>query len=80
MRFAEEGAQLVLNDLHDSPSLRTGADVVIGDIAREKAGRELAQGAEIADWRKVLDVDVIGTALVSKFAIPCMREHGGSIG
>ena len=104
VRFAEEGAQLVLNDLHDSPSLRTSAAVVIGDIAREEVGRELAQramekfgridivvnnaadftqksvtDAEIADWRKVLDVNVIGTALVSKFAIPHMRERGGSI-
>ena len=104
VRFAEEGARLVLNDLHDTPSLRRGAAVVIGDIAREEVGRELAQravdkfgridvvvnnaadftqksvsDAEIADWRKVLDVNVIGTALVSKFAIPHMRERGGSI-
>src|ERR1700736_4077411 len=104
VRFAEEGARLVLNDLHDTPSLRRGAAVVIGDIAREEVGRELAQravdkfgridvvvnnaadftqksvsDAEIADWRKVLDVNVIGTALVSKFAIPHMQERGGSI-
>jgi NAD(P)-dependent dehydrogenase (short-subunit alcohol dehydrogenase family) len=104
VRFAEEGAQLVLNDLHDSPSLRMAEAIVIGDIAREEVGRELAQraverfgridivvnnaadftqksvsDAEIADWRKVLDVNVIGTALVSKFAIPHMRERGGSI-
>ncbi|MDP8980162.1 MAG: SDR family oxidoreductase [Acidobacteriota bacterium] len=103
-RFAEEGAQLILNDLRDSTALRAAAAVVIGDIAREEVGRELARlavkkfgridivvnnaadftqksvsDAEIADWRKVLDVNVIGTALVSKFAIPHMREHGGSI-
>ena len=104
LRFAEEGAQLILNDLRDSAALRAAAAVVIGDIAREEVGRELARqavekfgridivvnnaadftqksvsDAEIADWRKVLDVNVIGTALVSKFAIPHMREHGGSI-
>jgi len=38
--------------------------------------------AEVSDWQKVLGVNVIGTALVAKFAIPFMkakaihREHG----
>ena len=45
VRFADEGAQLVLNDLHDSPSLRTAGAVVLGDIAREEVARELAQRA-----------------------------------
>ena len=35
--------------------------------------------AEMADWQKVLGVNVIGTALVSKHAIPHMKAKGGSI-
>ncbi len=35
--------------------------------------------AEVADWERVLHVNVIGTALVSKYAIPHMKASGGSI-
>ena len=35
--------------------------------------------AEIADWQRVLGVNVIGPALVTKFAIPFMKAKGGSI-
>src|SRR5215813_7397147 len=35
--------------------------------------------AEVADWQRVLGVNVIGTALVAKFAIPHMKARGGSI-
>jgi len=31
----------------------------------------------VADWQKVLGVNVIGTALVSKHAIPHMKARGG---
>ena len=37
------------------------------------------EDADIRDWQKVLGVNVIGTALVSKFAIPHMKAKGGSI-
>ena len=37
------------------------------------------EAAELADWQKVLGVNVIGTAMVSKFAIPFMKTKGGSI-
>ena len=35
--------------------------------------------ATMADWHRVLGVNVIGTAMVSKFAIPHMKARGGSI-
>ena len=35
--------------------------------------------ATLADWNRVLGVNVIGTAMVSKFAIPHMKARGGSI-
>jgi NAD(P)-dependent dehydrogenase (short-subunit alcohol dehydrogenase family) len=38
------------------------------------------EDAEVANWQKVLGVNVIGTALVAKFAIPHMKKRGkGSI-
>lgn len=35
--------------------------------------------ATVEQWQKVLGVNVIGTALVSKHAIPHMKKNGGSI-
>ena len=38
------------------------------------------EAASVADWQRVLGVNVIGTALVSKFAIPYLKAAGaGSI-
>jgi len=37
------------------------------------------ENAELADWQRVLGVNVIGPALVAKFAIPFMKAKGGSI-
>src|SRR5262249_11320877 len=54
-----------------------GVDIVVNNAADftqlsvEKAGG--------ADWQKVLGVNVVGTALVAKFAIPFMKAKGGSI-
>ena len=114
LRFAEEGASLLLSDIND-PNLRDvggevaalGAPValVAGDISLEPVARRISEtafarfghidilvnnaanfttasveDAEVEQWRKVLDVNVIGTALVSKFAIPHLKKCGkGSI-
>ncbi len=52
-------------------------DVVVNNAADflQKSVEE----ASVADWNRVLGVNVIGTALVSKFAIPHMKARGGSI-
>jgi NAD(P)-dependent dehydrogenase (short-subunit alcohol dehydrogenase family) len=110
LRFAEEGARLVLADL-DEDNLKavaaavapTGAEIVYlaGDIADEGHAQQLSElavakfggidivvnnaanfttvsveKASVADWQKVLGVNVMGTALVAKHAIPHMRKRG----
>ena len=113
VRFAEEGAKLVLNDLNPEEGERVkrlvqakGASAVFvaGDISKEETGKNLAaaalqafgaihvlvnnaadftaknvEDAEVTDWQRVLNVNVIGTALVSKAAIPSLKKQGGSI-
>ena len=113
LRFAEEGASLVLNDLNEQNGQRVadlvrskGAQVAFlaGDIARQETGQELAalaqatfgaihvlvnnaadftqkslEDADLADWNRVLGVNVIGTAMVIKAALPGLKRQGGSI-
>jgi len=114
VRFAEEGAKLLLNDIHEANGLRTleqvrglgvPAHLVAADIATEEGARSLSERAvaefgridilvnnaadftqknveeaTLADWHKVFGVNVFGTALVSKFAIPVMKaQRRGSI-
>jgi NAD(P)-dependent dehydrogenase (short-subunit alcohol dehydrogenase family) len=113
VRFAVEGAKLVLADIQEEAGNRTltkvialGAKAVFvkADISKEECAREIAaaalasfggidilvnnaaeftqmgvEKAEISDWQRVLGVNVIGTALVAKFAIPHMKANGGSI-
>jgi NAD(P)-dependent dehydrogenase (short-subunit alcohol dehydrogenase family) len=113
IRFAEEGARLVLNDLNEAAarvtldrvkSLDAKAVLAVADISQEEGARSISQvaiqtfgaidilvnnaadftsksveRAELADWQKVLGVNVIGTALVSKFAVEHMKSRGGSI-
>jgi NAD(P)-dependent dehydrogenase (short-subunit alcohol dehydrogenase family) len=113
IRFAEEGARLVLADIQEAAG-RATLDKVIAmgakavwvqaDISREESARRIAEfaassfggidilvnnaadftqmgveRAEVADWQRVLGVNVIGPALVTKFAIPFMKAKGGSI-
>ncbi len=111
IRFAEEGATLVLNDISERAGQSTlkkirglGAQAVlaVADISLEDGAHSISdtavksfggidilinnaadftqknvEQAEVADWQKVLGVNVIGTALVSKYAIPHMRARGG---
>jgi len=114
LRFAEEGALQVLNDLNEASGravlekVRNAggkAELVAGDISNEDTGRQLAgraieafgrldilvnnaadftqigvETAEVEDWHKVLNVNVIGTALVCKAAIRHLKANsGGSI-
>jgi NAD(P)-dependent dehydrogenase (short-subunit alcohol dehydrogenase family) len=113
VRFAEEGARLVLNDISEPAGQSTlrkvqdlGAQTVlaVADISNEAGARKIAataaeafggidilvnnaadftqkgvEQAELSDWQKVLGVNVIGTALVSKHAIPHMKARGGAI-
>ena len=113
LRFAEEGASMVLNDLNEENGQRItglirskGSNAVFlpGDISKEATGRQLAdlavntyggihvlvnnaadftqknlEDADLADWNRVLGVNVIGTALVSKAALPALKKQGGSI-
>jgi len=113
IRFAEEGARLILADIDEAAGRATlekltalggKAIFVQTDISVDQDARRLAESAvsafggidvlvnnaanftqmsvetaEVSDWRRVLDVNVIGTALVSKFAIPHMKAKGGAI-
>ncbi len=114
LRFAEEGARLLLNDIHEPNGRRTLekvraagaiAELVAGDISKEADCRRISESAIAAfgqidilvnnaadftqkpvdeatmeDWQKVLSVNVIGTAMVCKHAIPHMKARGkGSI-
>src|SRR5690348_6297294 len=109
LRFAEEGALQVLNDLNEASGravlekVRNAggkAELVAGDISNEDTGRQLAgraieafgrldilvnnaadftqigvETAEVEDWHKVLNVNVIGTALVCKAAIRHLKAN-----
>ncbi|HXI40604.1 MAG TPA: SDR family oxidoreductase [Bryobacteraceae bacterium] len=111
VRFAQEGAKLVLNDISERAGQSTlkkirdrgtQATLAVADISQEAGARSISaaavqsfggvdilinnaadftqksvEHAEVADWLKVLGVNVIGTALVSKYAIPHMRARGG---
>ncbi len=114
LRFAEEGARLVLADYNADAAERvakrlTGsgaqAIAVASDISKENDARAISdravsefgaidilvnnaadfttfsvEDATEADWHRVLNVNVIGTAMVSKYAIPHIRKQGkGSI-
>jgi NAD(P)-dependent dehydrogenase (short-subunit alcohol dehydrogenase family) len=54
-----------------------GIDIVVNNAA--DFTQMSVEKAEVADWQKVLGVNVIGTALVARFAIPFMKAKGGSI-
>jgi NAD(P)-dependent dehydrogenase (short-subunit alcohol dehydrogenase family) len=113
VRFAEEGARLVLADIQEAAGQATlrkvtglGAKAVFvkADISKEESAKDISSAAvasfggidvlvnnaadftqmdveraEVSDWQRVLGVNVIGTALVAKFAIPHMKAKGGSI-
>jgi NAD(P)-dependent dehydrogenase (short-subunit alcohol dehydrogenase family) len=113
VRFAEEGARLVLADLNETgaqaavekvKAIGGQAVAIAADISKEDDARRISEtalasfggidivvnnaadfttfgveDASLANWQRVLGVNVIGTAMVSKFAIPHMKARGGSI-
>lgn len=114
VRFAEEGARLVLADYNAAAveavaarlrSSGTEAIAVASDISKEEDARLISERAvekfgaidilvnnaadfttknveeaTMEDWARVLNVNVIGTAMVSKYAVPHIRKQGkGSI-
>ena len=113
VRFAEEGARLVLNDISEKGARQTvdlvckmGAEAVsaVGDVSSESDAARLTEiaiehfgrldilvnnaadftqksveNASVADWEKVLRINVIGTALVAKYAARAMMASGGAI-
>lgn len=114
VRFAEEGARLVLADYNaaavEAVAARLRASgveavAVASDISKEEDAKLISEraveqfgvidilvnnaadfttlnveDATVADWHRVLNVNVIGTAMVSKYAIPHIRKQGkGSI-
>lgn len=114
IRFAEEGARLILNDIHEPGGSATlskvraagaEAELVVADISAESGAKSLSEkalaafgridvlvnnaadftqksveDATLEDWRRVFGVNVFGTALVAKHAIPAMKaQRGGSI-
>jgi NAD(P)-dependent dehydrogenase (short-subunit alcohol dehydrogenase family) len=62
----------------DSAIARFGGIDILVNNAADFTQMNIEQ-AEVADWQRVLGVNVIGTALVAKFAIPHMKAKGGSI-
>jgi NAD(P)-dependent dehydrogenase (short-subunit alcohol dehydrogenase family) len=113
IRFAEEGARLVLADLNEAGARAAAARIeelggravgIAADISKEDDARRISEtavrefggidvvvnnaadfttfgveDATMANWQRVLGVNVIGTAMVSKFAIPHMKAKGGAI-
>ena len=110
VRFAEEGARVVLADYNREAVEAVAARIpnavaVTGDISKEADAERISaeairafgtldilvnnaadfttknvETATVDDWHRVLNVNVIGTALVSKYAVPHIRKQGrGSI-
>jgi NAD(P)-dependent dehydrogenase (short-subunit alcohol dehydrogenase family) len=52
-------------------------NILVNDAADFTA--QSVEAATITDWQRVLGVNVVGTALVSKAAIPLLKENGGAI-
>jgi NAD(P)-dependent dehydrogenase (short-subunit alcohol dehydrogenase family) len=52
-----------------------GVDVVVNNAADFTT--KSVEDATLEDWQRVLGVNVIGTAMVSKYAVPVMKTRGG---
>ena len=114
VRFAEEGAKVVLADLDEGGVNKTASMVekargkvvaLRSDISKEADAKAISdaavaafgtidilvnnaaeftakavEDATLADWHRVYGVNVFGTAMVSKYAIPHMKaQKRGSI-
>ncbi len=54
-----------------------GLDVAVANAGFSVAGR--IEKLSAADWRRQLDVNVIGVAMTARYAIPHLRERGGRL-
>ncbi len=54
-----------------------GLDVAVANAGFTVAGR--IEKLSAADWRRQLDVNVIGTAMTARYAIPHLRERKGRL-
>jgi NAD(P)-dependent dehydrogenase (short-subunit alcohol dehydrogenase family) len=54
-------------------------DVVVNDAAAFLGWQVPVEELSLADWRRMLDVNLTGTLLVSRAAIPHLRKRSGSI-
>jgi NAD(P)-dependent dehydrogenase (short-subunit alcohol dehydrogenase family) len=54
-----------------------GIDVAVANAGFAVAGR--IEKLSAADWRRQLDVNVIGTAMTARYAIPHLRERKGRL-
>ena len=54
-----------------------GLDVAVANAGFSVAGR--IEKLSAADWRRQLDVNVIGTAMTARYALPHLRERRGRI-
>jgi NAD(P)-dependent dehydrogenase (short-subunit alcohol dehydrogenase family) len=54
-----------------------GLDVAVANAGFAVAGR--VEKLSAADWRRQLDVNVIGTAMTARYAIPHLRERKGRL-
>jgi len=113
VRFAEEGARLVLNDINAAnldavvERIRAAGGQAVtapADISVEEQAASIAaaamdaygridilvnnaadftqkplETATLADWQRVYGVNVFGTAMVTKYAVPHMKARGGAI-
>jgi NAD(P)-dependent dehydrogenase (short-subunit alcohol dehydrogenase family) len=52
-----------------------GVDILVNNAADFTT--KSVEDATVEDWQRVLNVNVIGTAMVAKFAIPEMKKRGG---
>lgn len=71
-------------DISREDSVRGMVDAVVADFGRidvlvNNAAVFVLSGVEasVEQWRQTLDVNVMGTALVSKHVVPVMRRGGG---
>jgi NAD(P)-dependent dehydrogenase (short-subunit alcohol dehydrogenase family) len=80
-------AELVAGDISQESTGRALAEAALRNFGRldilvNNASDFTQTGVEqatVEQWQKVLGVNVIGTALVTKHAIPLLKKHGGAI-
>ena len=81
-------AAFITADVRDEGQMRRAFEETIGrfgrlDIVFNNAGIATPQPGftriAVEDWKRVLDIDLLGVAMGCYLAFPLMREHGGVI-